>query len=303
MTKTALILGASGKIGTHAARALSAHGWTIRRYDRKSGDMTRAAQGCDLIVNGLNPPNYHNWAELIPAITAQVIAAARASGATVLIPGNVYHFGSTPGEWSEQTPPAPCSKKGRIRLEMERAYRDSGVQTIVLRAGDFIDPDHNGDIMSLMLLTRLKRGRITAPGAIGAIHTYAYLPDWAEAAASLADKRTELARFEDIPFPGHAFTLDTLKSEVEAITGRTLRFSRFPWALIALTAPVWELARELKEMRYLWDTPHTLSPRRLNALLPDFRPTPLREALTAALPADIHPDQTVTARRNGHLMA
>ncbi|MDQ2090022.1 epimerase [Marimonas arenosa] len=302
MSKTALILGASGKIGTHAARAFAARGWTIRRFNRATDDMTRAAQGCDLIVNGLNPPNYHNWVELIPAITAQVIAAAQASGATVLIPGNVYHFGDTPGEWSETTSPQPCSRKGRIRLDMERSYRASGVQTIVLRAGDFIDPDHQGDIMSLMLLSKIKRGRITAPGPTDRLHTYAYLPDWADAAASLAESRDDLGGFEDIPFPGHAFSLDTLRAELESILNRKLAFSRFPWWLITLASPVWELARELREMRYLWEVPHSLSSRRFDTLLPDFEPTPLREVLAAALPADIHPDQPVTAGAGRNLL-
>ena len=303
MPKTALILGASGKIGTHSARAFENRGWTIRRFDRKTDDMVQAAQGCDVIVNGLNPPNYHNWAKLIPAITAKVIAAAKSTGATVIIPGNVYHFGKTPGEWSEKTPPNPCTRKGQIRLDMERAYHDSGTQTIILRAGDFIDPDHNGDIMSLLLLARLKRGKIIAPGATDVIHTYAYLPDWAEAAARLADRREELSRFEDIPFPGHAFTLDQLRDGLQALLGRPLSFSRFPWWAMRLASPFWELARELGEMRYLWDVPHTLSPRRLNTLLPHFEPTPLGDVLRTALPADVHPDQPVAAGDNSHLMA
>ena len=303
MTKTVLILGPSGKIGTHAARAFKRRGWTVRRFNRRTDDMVTAAQGCGVIVNGLNPPNYHNWARLIPAITAQVIAAAKASGATVIIPGNVYHFGKTPGEWSEDTSPNPCSRKGQIRLDMERAYRDSGVPTIVLRAGDFIDPDHNGDIMSLLLLSRLKRGKIVAPGATDILRTYAFLPDWAEAAARLADMRDTLARFEDIPFPGHAFTLDQLRDGLQTLLGRPLAFTRFPWWAMRLAAPVWELARELGEMRYLWDVPHTLSSRRLSALLPGFQPTPLPEVLRAALPADVHPNQPMTAGGNSHLMA
>jgi len=265
--------------------------------------MIQAAQGVQLIVNGLNPPNYHNWSQLIPAITKQVIAAAKASGATVIIPGNVYHFGNTPGEWSESTTPNPCARKGQIRLEMEQAYRDSGVQTIILRAGDFIDPDHNGDVMSLVLLPRLKRCRIVAPGATDVMHTYAYLPDWARATAMLADKRDTLDRFEDIPFPGHSFTLDTLQSELQELLDRKLAFSRFPWWLLGLTAPFWELARELQEMRYLWNVPHTLSARRFETLLPGFEHTPLRDALRAALPVDIHPDQPVTAGKRRHIVA
>src|SRR5690554_4114169 len=130
MTGTVLVLGANGKIGHHAALAFQAAGWQVRRYARGS-DMTAAAMGADVIVNGLNPPNYHNWARLIPQITAQVIAAARASGATVILPGNVYNFGAIGGVWSEDTPHRPVSRKGHIREEMEAAYRASGVQVIV----------------------------------------------------------------------------------------------------------------------------------------------------------------------------
>ena len=86
MTQTVLILGGSGKIGTHAAEAFWNAGWTVRQYDRSTDDMTTAAMGADVIVNGLNPANYANWAKNIPAITQQVIAAAKASGATVIIP-------------------------------------------------------------------------------------------------------------------------------------------------------------------------------------------------------------------------
>jgi len=49
------------KIGHHAAEAFAAAGWTLRRYKRGT-DMTAAAMGADVIVNGLNPPGYHNWA-------------------------------------------------------------------------------------------------------------------------------------------------------------------------------------------------------------------------------------------------
>ena len=76
MTGTVLILGASGKIGQHAATAFSNAGWAVRKFNRKTDNMSKSAMGADVIVNGLNPPNYHNWAEIIPAITKQVIAAA-----------------------------------------------------------------------------------------------------------------------------------------------------------------------------------------------------------------------------------
>lgn len=292
MTKTVLILGPSGKIGTHAARAFAAAGWTVKPYDRNT-DMSAAAMGCDVIVNGLNPPAYHNWAMLIPEITARVIAAAKASGATVILPGNVYNYGSTGGTWDETTPQRATTRKGKIRIEMEAAYRASGVQTIILRAGNFIDPDHNGDIMTLFILKDIAKGKVTAGGDPDTLQTYCYLPDWAQAAVMLAEQREGLSNSEDVPFPGHAFTKNELKAELEKALGRPIRIAQFPWWIMRITAPVWELARELLEMRYLWDTPHRLGSARFDRLLPDFQTTELSKVMQAGLPADIHPDKVM----------
>jgi nucleoside-diphosphate-sugar epimerase len=285
MTDTVLILGGTGKIGRHSAEAFEAAGWQVRQFDRRKDDMDTAAQGCDVIVNGLNPPNYHNWKEAIPKITAQVIAAARKSGATVIVPGNVYHFGDNGGTWSEHTPPNPVSRKGRIRLDMERTYADSDVQTIVLRAGNFIDPERRGCIMSEIYLRDIARGRITLPGPAEVRQAMCYLPDWGRASVALAEKRHELSRFEDIPFPGHTLSAQEIKAELERITGRSLTFKRFPWWVFTMAGPFWELARELSEMRYLWETDHALSEKRFKALLPAFEDTPLDEVMRSALPS------------------
>ena len=63
--------------------------------------------------------------------------------------------------------------------------------------------------------------------------------------------------------------------------------TRLPWWLMTLLSPVWSMAREMREMRYLYDLPHQISSTRFNALLPDFQPTDLRTALRdVARPAD-----------------
>jgi nucleoside-diphosphate-sugar epimerase len=300
MSNTVLILGASGKIGQNAAQAFAKAGWNVRKYDRKSNDMSAAARGVDLIVNGLNPPNYHNWAKTVPEITKQVIAAARASGATVIIPGNVYNFGDRPGVWSETTPQRPNTVKGRVRVEMEDAYRASGVQTIVLRAGNFIDPERNDDVMGLLYFRAIKKGKLTAVGRPDALQAMCYLPDWARAAVKLAEKRAELASFEDIPFPGHSFTILDLQDALQNHLGRSIRITGFPWKMFSLLGPFWELARELNEMRYLWNTSHQLSGEKFDRLLPDFVPTDMRRVMLAALPEDMQPNKTALGSRQTH---
>ena len=285
MTRRVLILGASGKVGRYSARAFAAAGWEVRRFDRAQDDLTRAARGCDVIVNGMNPPEYHNWQGIVPPITRSVIEAARAAGACVILPGNVYHFGDQGGTWSQDTPPNPVSRKGAIRLQMERDLAASGVQTIVLRAGNFIDPEGRDCVMARLYLRALSRGRITLPGPIGTRQAMCFLPDWARAAVALAERRRDLARFEDVPFPGHTLAARDIKDGLERILQRELSVTPFPWWLFTLTAPVWELAREMKEMRYLWHTDHALCGARLLALLPGFEVTPLDRVLRQMLPA------------------
>jgi hypothetical protein len=64
---------------------------------------------------------------------------------------------------------------------------------------------------------------------------------------------------------------------------------------MTLASPVWELARELREMRGLFATSHRLDGARLAGLLPEFRGTPLDQVLIGALPVDIRPDQPMRA--------
>ena len=285
MTKRVLILGRSGKVGRHSAHAFAQAGWEVRPYHRGTDDLMKVAQGCDVIVNGLNPPNYHDWQGLIPQITKQVISAARDAGATVILPGNVYHFGDKGGIWSERTPPAPVSKKGAIRLAMEQDYAASGVQTIVLRAGNFMDPDSTDCVMSSVFLRAIKRGKITLPGPIETRQAMCFMPDWARAAAVLAERRGALGQFEDIPFEGHTLSAREIKQGMEQILGRELRAVGFPWGVFKIAAPVWELAREMNEMRYLWATDHALCNTRLQGILPGFEVTPKPEVFARMLAA------------------
>ena len=284
MEKTALILGSNGGFGGAVAQELQARGWTVRPF-RRGSDMQDAAQGVDLIVNGLNPPNYHNWAEIIPAITRQVIAAARQSGARVLVPGNVYVFGDQPGPWSSQTPHRPNSRKGAIRAKMEADYRDfvrdHGGRVLILRGGDFLGVQRSLAFHKV-LLKDIASGKFTLMGNSAAKRAWAWLPDMARAAVDLIEM-PDLSDFADLSFPGYTASQSDLALICEAQMGRPLRRSPFPEWILPLAAPFWELARELREMMYLWHDDHGLSDAEFRAVLPGFTPTPLPEAMRQML--------------------
>lgn len=288
MTETALVLGASGGFGGQVALALQAAGWRVNRYQRGT-DMASAAKGASLIVNGLNPPAYHNWDKLIPEITTAVLAAGRTSGARLLVPGNVYPYGVEPAPWGPDTPHRPVSRKGRIRADMEARYRDAaehgGPRTILLRGGDFLLPEAPQMLMNRVILGKVTKGRITTLGDPDALHAYAYLPDMARAAAGLAALGDALPAYADLPFAGYAFTITDLAARVQRLSGRPMKVSHFPIWLFTVTSQFWELARELREMLYLNSHPHYLDPEPLRRWLPDFRDTSLDEVIALHLRA------------------
>lgn len=284
MKRVALVAGANGGFGGAMAAALRAEGWQVRAYARGT-DMTAAAKGADVIVNGLNPPRYHAWDRLIPEITDAVLAAAAASGARVLVPGNVYPLGVEPGPWNAETPHRPVSRKGQIRATMEARYRAAATEgrarVLILRAGDFIAANGRLGIYPEVVLKPLARGRLVAPGDPAARRAHAYLPDMARAGAALL--ASEGPEFLDMPFAGHCFSINDLAAEIGRQTGAAPRVAAFGWWQLRLLAPFWELARELEEMRYLYSLPHALDARPLAAALPDFRPSPSAEVAAAMI--------------------
>lgn len=273
MTGTVLILGGTGRFGRHAAHAFQAAGWTTRQFDRKTEHLDRAAQGADVIVAAWNP-SYEQWADTVPTLHARIRKAALANDATVIVPGNVYVFGSdTPAPWDAHTPHRAENPLGRIRRDMEAAYRRDGVRTILLRAGDFIDTTASGNWLDRMMLPSVPKGTLTYPGRTGIPHAWAYLPDLARAAVALAESRASLARFEDVPFPGYTLSAREMAAILTRVRGRPIHVTPMKWWPLRLAQPVMPVIKHLFEMRYLWDTPHSLAGEKLARLLPGFAET------------------------------
>ena len=309
MTGDVIILGAKGRFGRAATGAFLEAGWTVRTLARRWGraaprgaealegdamdgpSLIKACRGADVIVNAVNPP-YPDWARVLPLLTRNVIAAARESGATVMIPGNVYNFGPlAPGEampevLSEDLPQRPASRKGALRVAMEREYETAardGVRTLILRAGDFIEREKTGNWFDSQMTTQLHRGRFTYPGPLDLPHAWAYLPDMGRAMAALAARRDAFPAFYALGFPGYTLTGSEMRAHLEAIAGRKLSLSGMPWTAVRAAALFSPLMREVLEMRYLWREAHTIDGARFRDALPDYQPTPVEKALRDAI--------------------
>ncbi|HHS94289.1 MAG TPA: epimerase [Rhodobacterales bacterium] len=284
MTQTILILGGSGRFGRHATQAFNAAGWQVRQFDRKSDSLDAAMKGVDVVLNAWSPPGYHQWDDALVQRHGDVARIAAQSGATVILPGNVYVFGpDAPGPWREDTPHLAQNPLARIRQQIETAYRESAGQAIILRCGDFIDHEKTGNWFESYITPGVPKGVLRYPGDPAVDHAWAYLPDAARAAVALAEKRATLGRFENVPFPGYTLTGHELAAAIAQATGHAIAVKPFGWPMMQLVRPFMPVLKGVFEMRYLWSLPHRLDGTRFAELVPDFEPTPLDEALRQAL--------------------
>jgi len=311
-SKTALVLGAGGGIGSEVKRALLRHGWNVRALVRKApddashprhphlewrlgdalnrDDVMDAAHGAAVIVHGVNPANYHNWRGLALPMLDNTIAAASANRARIVFPGTVYNYGRDAFPLiDENSPQHPHTRKGEIRAEMEERLRaacwDGQVRALIVRAGDFFGPSAKSSWFSQGLIMRKRPVRfVLNPGNPELHHSWAYLPDVAATLVRLLQVESTLAKFETFHFKGHWLRNgDMVNAICDVVEISRRRVLPFPWWGVRLTAPFMELSNEMLEMRYLWADPIELDNRKLRAHIGDEPHTPLVEAIRNTL--------------------
>jgi nucleoside-diphosphate-sugar epimerase len=308
----ALVLGATGGIGSEVVRQLVDAGWHVRALKRglpqstkharivwvhgdamNREDVLRAARGCAVIVHAVNPPGYRKWSELVLPMIDNTIAAARAEWATIVLPGTVYNFG--PDAFpvlGEDSPQHPATRKGAIRVELEERLRVAatlGARVIIVRAGDYFGPRAGNNWFSQGLI---KPGQpvttVNMPGEPGVGHQWAYLPDVARTMVELLARREQLNAFATFHMAGHwdvdgKQMVDAIRQVVERRSGVRPGTRAFPWWLLRLASPFVATARELLEMRYLWRHPVQMRNDRLTAIIGREPHTPLQDAVEATL--------------------
>lgn len=309
----ALVLGASGGIGGEVARQLRDAGWTVHALKRdlaqptlqrdgmlwhrgdalNARDVAAAAQGCAVIVHAVNPPGYRRWAELVLPMVDNSIAAARAVGATLVLPGTVYNYGPDAFPLiAEDAPQQPLTRKGAIRVTMEQRLQDfaqNGGRVLIVRAGDYFGPRAGNNWFSQGLIKpgQLVRS-VSLPGDAGIGHQWAYLPDVARTMVALLARRESLPAFARFHMAGHwdadgRQMAEAIQRVVARRGGGMPKLARLPWWLLKLAAPFNTTLREMGEMRYLWRETLRMDNSRLRALLGDEPHTPLEAAVEATL--------------------
>ncbi|RQO55487.1 hypothetical protein DBR47_19675 [Paucibacter sp. KBW04] len=311
--KTVLILGAAGRLGQTLALAFAQAGWRVLAQARKplpaallkqpliqalpcdALDSTvmlhlarQATAEVQVLINALNPP-YHRWDTMLPPLAASAQTTALALGALLMLPGNVYNFGrDLPERLDLSTAERPDTPKAKVRIALEAqmaAAAAQGLDSVVLRAGDFFGGSGPGTWLDMAMASKLDQSIFVYPGPLNLVHAWAYLPDLAQTFVRVAERRAQLRGHHRFHFAGHAVEGQVLLSTLEQLSARPLKLRSLPWGLMklgGLLIPTW---RAVAEMRYLWDKPHRLIDTELRALIGEPPHTPLAQALRDSIPA------------------
>ncbi|TVR80003.1 MAG: NAD-dependent epimerase/dehydratase family protein [Rhodospirillales bacterium] len=307
-----LVLGATGSFGRAMAAELRSLGWPVRALIRDpdrlltgpmalpglevaAGDaldpvaVDAAAEGCAAIVHAVSLP-YPQWPSVMPRVTDNVIAAAARRSAVVLFPGNVYGFGRQTGKpLTEKAPMRPDTRKGALRVALEdrlaEAARQRSLKAVILRAGDFFGPTVRNGLVDRIFGNAARGKPIKVLGRTDVVHQWAYVPDLARVGADLLAMADLLEPVEIVHFRGHvADPHARFLGRIAALAGRPgLRVRRINWRAIQMLALFRPMARELLELRYLFDDAVVLDDPRRRDLLPTFTPTPLDDAIRQTL--------------------
>jgi nucleoside-diphosphate-sugar epimerase len=206
------ILGAGGPIGNELAKILAAKDQPFRLVGRNPkpvaggalfpADLSdreqtiQAVEGSKVVylLAGLKY-NIGVWQELWPKIMANAIEACKRAEAKLIFFDNVYMYGKVAGPMTEDTPYAPCSKKGEIRAKIATALMDEvqagRLSAMIARSADFYGPDTQNGVPNVLVFEPLAR-RAKASWLVSAAvpHSLTFIPDAARGVAMLADRES-----------------------------------------------------------------------------------------------------------------
>lgn len=251
--------------GGPAARTTAAGG-SIEHRAADATDaaaLTRAAQGAAALHNCVNPP-YHRWTTDWPPVASALIAAAEATGAVLVVAGNLYGYGRGTQLMREDSPLATTETKGAVRAamwhELERRHRAGTLRATEVRGSDYLGPGaqahaHAGPRM----LEPLLAGKPLYPiGSADTPHSWTYLPDFARALAAATTTEAAWGRPWHVPSPEPLTYREVAARFATAAGAPAPRTRTIPLAVVRAVGRVNPMMREIHAMGYQFVEPFVL---------------------------------------------
>jgi nucleoside-diphosphate-sugar epimerase len=299
--KKALVLGASGGMGYSIVKELSSRGIAVTAFARTKSklehlfhgdpnvtifsgdifelqDLLSAASGADVIFQSANLP-YVEWEEKLPQFMMNILNVANKQSAKLAIVDNIYAYGRSSGKKvSETTPKNPHTKKGNIRLQLEKLVKESGIPALIAHFPDFYGPNAENTLIHFTLQNVIKNKRSIYVGNQKVAREFIYTPDGAKAIVNLA--LNDEAYGQNWNIPGYdVITGEELVQEIRNITQYDKKVSTISKSMIKFLGLFNANMREVVEMFYLNEEPVVLSGEKYEQQIGEILRTSYQEGL------------------------
>ena len=303
MEEKHVVIGAGGALGSAIVAFLAAKGRSVRAVVRDLdralrvlpptadiiiGDAAHAesvrllCRDATVIYHCVNVP-FEDWPTVMPAVTDNIIAAAREAKARLVFPGNVYGYGplrSTPA--TEDHPLTATSKKGQLRNNVERKLIDANlmddVKVVIPRFPEYYGPNVKSWLMAPIFQSALDGKTADWPGKLEIPHDLIYIDDAAAACCLLGSTTAAYGQVWHVPgagpvtgkqFIGMAFEAAGTKARMRAVGRGHLR----------TRGMFGSVAREIVELVYEFEQPMVLDGSKFAGAFPSFRYTTHEHAI------------------------
>lgn len=279
--KNVLVLGASGGMGSAIVKELVSRRVNVVAFARREETLTtlfgeedfvqiyagdvadkqavlEAAKGVDVMIHAVGLP-YQVWDKQHLPILQNVLDVATQTGARFVLVDNVYAYGRVSGQpITEETPKRPHTKKGAIRLQMEKMIEASHVSYLIVHFPDFYGPNATSGLLDRTFRAMLANQTAYYVGDQQIAREFIYTPDGAKALVILSEKDDAYNQHWHVPGAGTitgkeiiAIVKEQLfyKKKVKTATKRMIR-------LLGIFNP---MMREYVEMFYLNEQPLILN--------------------------------------------
>ncbi|MFT2009044.1 NAD-dependent epimerase/dehydratase family protein [Pontibacter sp. 13R65] len=241
--------------------------------------------GVTHIFHGINYP-YPEWQGNMHRVTGNIIEAAAVSKATILFPGNIYNYGLTKNI-TESSPQAPCSRKGRIRAELEQMLQKAAeagtCQVINVRLPDFWGPNVVNEGIAPIFKGALAGKAMPWLIRNDIPHQLVYTPDAAAAIYQLS-KLPQEGPYALYNFAGEVVpSIKAWQEQIATVAGSQPKHRLYGKRLVNMLSLAMPLMKEIKEMAYLWDNTLLLHDNKLRQALPQLNLTPMPKAIAETL--------------------
>jgi nucleoside-diphosphate-sugar epimerase len=245
--------------------------------------LTAATRGAAVLYNCANPP-YDRWVEQWPPVADALLTAAEATGAVLVVMGNLYVYGPVDGPMREDLPLAAPGTKGRVRVamwEQALARHEAGVLRMTeARASDFVGPR----VVATGYLGERAVPRVLAGRAVQHIaspdqpHSWTSVDDVARTLEVLGADERAWGRAWHVPTAPPVTYREAVHGLCRAAGVQPVRVTQLPHLALRAAGLVSPVLRELEETRYQFTRPYVLDSSAVTATF-GLEPTPLERTL------------------------